>query len=302
MRATPAPDLQGHRGARALRPENTLPAFACALEAGITTLELDCAITADGVVVVSHDSVLNPDITRGPEGLWISGPPVRINTLSYDALRVYDVGRIRPGTPYAARFPAQTAIDGTRIPRLMDVFALARDMREDDVRFNIETKVTPLAPTLTCDPASFVDAIATVAAIAGVTDRVTIQSFDWRSIARVKTHHPRLQASCLTSESGGLDNVLRAASASPWTDPLHVAAFDGSLPRMVAAAGARIWSPEWTAVDRESIDEAHALGLEVVVWTVDGPDDIRRFIGWGVDGIISDDPVVLLRTARQSSV
>ena len=69
---------------------------------------------------------------------------------------------------------------------------------------------------------------------------------------------------------------------------------------MVAAAGARIWSPEWTAVDRESIDEAHALGLEVVVWTVNKPDDIRRLAGWGVDGIISDDPVVLLRTARQA--
>ena len=91
-------DLQGHRGARGLRPENTLAGFAFALELGVSTLELDCAVTRDGIVVVSHDPVLNPDYTRDEQGRFLdaAGPPIA--TLSYAELQRYDVGRLRPGT------------------------------------------------------------------------------------------------------------------------------------------------------------------------------------------------------------
>ncbi len=100
-------DLQGHRGARGLAPENTLAAFRKALEIGVTTLELDLGMTRDGVLVVSHDPVLNPDIVRGPDGQWLSAPGPPINTLTLAELKRYDVGRINPRSRYAAQLPEQ---------------------------------------------------------------------------------------------------------------------------------------------------------------------------------------------------
>ena len=122
----PPLDIQAHRGARGLLPENTLPAFVRALSIGVSTLELDCAITRDGVVVVSHDATLNPEITRGPDGKWITRSDLAINQFTFDELQRFDVGRINPACEYAQRFPRQQGIDGTRMPQLEDVFALAR--------------------------------------------------------------------------------------------------------------------------------------------------------------------------------
>ena len=136
-------DLQGHRGARGLAPENTLEGFALALSIGVTTLELDLGMTKDGVVVVSHDSSLNPDHTRGADGefLKVSGPAIQSLTLA--ELKRYDVGRLRPGSRYAANFPAQRQIDGARIPTLAEVFDLVHRGGAGHVRFNVETKLTP---------------------------------------------------------------------------------------------------------------------------------------------------------------
>src|ERR1043165_5885432 len=111
-------DLQGHRGTRGLAPENTLPAFAKALSLGVTTLEMDAAITKDDVVVISHNPALEPDITRGPDGAWLAGRGPPIQDLNYEELGRYDIGRIKPGTKYAADFPEQVPVDGTRFPRL----------------------------------------------------------------------------------------------------------------------------------------------------------------------------------------
>src|SRR5262249_44955967 len=119
-------DLQGHRGARGLAPENTLPAFTMALSIGVTTLELDLAMTTDGILVVSHDCHLNPDHTRAPDGKFLDaeGPAIRLLTLA--ELQRYDVGRLKPATAYATAFPEQRGMDGVRIPTLMEVFNLAR--------------------------------------------------------------------------------------------------------------------------------------------------------------------------------
>ena len=139
-------DLQGHRGARGLAPENTLPAFAAALSLGVTTLELDTAITRDGVIVVSHDPFLNPDITRGADGEFLKerGPP--LHTLSLAELQRYDVGRINPESRYAQQQPGQKPVDGSRIPRLAEVFALTRRAGNYDVRFNICLLYTSPSP------------------------------------------------------------------------------------------------------------------------------------------------------------
>ncbi|MFN3462333.1 MAG: glycerophosphodiester phosphodiesterase family protein, partial [Oceanibaculum sp.] len=122
----PAFDLQGHRGARGLAPENTIPGFETALRIGVTTLELDLAMTKDGELVVSHDSYLNPEHTRGPDGEFLKAQGPAIRSLTFDELQRYDVGRIQPGTAYAARFPAQKGADGVRIPKLTDVFDLVK--------------------------------------------------------------------------------------------------------------------------------------------------------------------------------
>ena len=138
-----------------MAPENTLPGFAAALAVGVTTLELDTGITRDGVVVIHHDRRLNPDITRGPDGARIEAPGPLLRELAYAELARYDVGRIRPGTEYAARFPDQAGLDGVAIPRLSDLFALVRKAGNDTVRFNIETKISPASPEETVPPREF---------------------------------------------------------------------------------------------------------------------------------------------------
>ncbi|MFM7255662.1 MAG: glycerophosphodiester phosphodiesterase family protein, partial [Betaproteobacteria bacterium] len=117
-------DVQGHRGAPGLLPENTLPSFARALELGVDTLELDVVMTRDAEVVISHDPDLNPDITRGPDGSFLNARGPRIVDLSFAELQRYQVGRLRAGSRYAARYPEQQAIEDLRIPRLADLFEM----------------------------------------------------------------------------------------------------------------------------------------------------------------------------------
>ena len=137
-------DLQGHRGARGLAPENTLPSFQVALDLGVDTIECDMAITRDGVVVIHHDLQLNPDTTRGPDGKWLDKPGPLIRELSFEELQQYDVGRIRPGSEYARTFAQQKPVDGARIPRLSDLFDLVKRSGNTRVNFDCETKVSPL--------------------------------------------------------------------------------------------------------------------------------------------------------------
>ncbi|HUP94390.1 MAG TPA: glycerophosphodiester phosphodiesterase [Burkholderiales bacterium] len=288
-------DIQGHRGARGLMPENTLPAFTRALELGVTTLELDCGITRDGVVVVSHDPALNPDLTRDEAGRWLEAAGPAIAALSYDELQRYDVGRLKPGSEYARRFPRQQAVDGTRIPRLADAFALTRGLRNDAVRFNIETKISPLRPEETAAPDVFVRALLQVIRDTNMERRVTIQSFDWRTLQIVQKNAPEIPTVYLSAERVSPNNIQGEAASSPWTAGLHLSQFDGSVPRMVNAAGGRTWSPYHGDLSADALREAHALGLTVVAWTVNNETDMRRLVAWGVDGLISDYPDLLRR-------
>ncbi|MBI2509622.1 MAG: glycerophosphodiester phosphodiesterase [Betaproteobacteria bacterium] len=295
-------DLQGHRGARGLRPENTLPAFARALSLGVTTLELDCAITKDGVVVVSHDSTLNPDITRAAGGRWLTGGEPPIRQFTYEELRRLDVGRINPESAYSKRFPEQQPADGARMPRLADVFALARKAGNDAVRFNIETKISPLHSERTVPPDSFAQALIRLIIKENIGSRVTIQSFDWRTLAIVQKEAPEIPTVYLTVEKGFMDSIQRDKPSSPWTAGFHVSRHGGSIPRMVKAAGGAVQSPYYAETAREQVKEAQALGLKVVVWTVNEPADLRRLIEWRVDGIISDYPDRLRQVAGEMGV
>lgn len=296
---TQALDLQGHRGARSLLPENTLPAFAQALTIGVTTLELDTAITRDGVIVVSHDATLNPDITRGSDGQWLTRSDIAVHSLTFAQLQQYDVGRIRPRTAYALRFSAQQPVDGTRMPRLADVFALAHRAGNNSVRFNIETKISPEQPQHTLPPAEFARALIALVRTEKLESRVTIQSFDWRTLQVVRQEAPQIATVYLTAQQSWLDNIRARDTASPWTAGFHVSRYAGSVPRMIRAAGGAVWSPYFGDVTRETVREAQQAGLKVVVWTVNEPRDITRMIDFGVDGIISDDPDRLRRIAAE---
>ena len=264
--AAQAFDLQGHRGARGLAPENTLPAFAAALSIGVTTLELDVGVTRDGIVAVHHDRALNPDIARGPDGRWLEQRGPAIHSLSYAELARFDLGRLKPGSDYAGPFAAQRPVDGARAPKLAEVFALARKAGNQTVRFNIETKLSPQAPEETLPPADFARAVVAEIRKAGVAARSSIQSFDWRTLAVVQAEAPDIATVYLSGQK--------------FPD----------APKKVGQSGGRIWSPNFNALDAAAFREARALGLQVIVWTVNEPAQIAAMLELGVDGIISDRP------------
>jgi glycerophosphoryl diester phosphodiesterase len=284
-------DLQGHRGARALWPENTLTGFARALEIGVTTLELDCGVTADGVVVVSHDRLLNPDHTRDADGKFLEAAGPSLRTLTYAQLQQYDVGRLRPGSGYAAAFPEQQAVDGERIPRLADVFAMVQKSGNRKVRFNVETKIDPTQPGQTATPEEFAIALIEVIRDAGMTARTTIQSFDWRTLVLVRKLAPEIAVVALTDQQPDEDTMeVGKPGASIWLGGFDVDDHGGSVPRMVQALGARVWSPHAMDLSPALVAEAHALGLAVIPWTVNDPKDMERAIALGIDGLITDYP------------
>ena len=287
-------DLQGHRGARGLMPENTLPAFARAMEIGVTTLELDTSITKDGVVVITHDSRLNTDITRLADGKWLETPVDRgvpIFSLTVEELQQFDVGRIKPGSKYAERHPEQQAVDGTRIPTLADLFALVRKSGNQRVRFNIETKISPFERDLTPSPEAFVDALLGVITGEKMASRVSIESFDWRTLKIIQQRAPAIPTVYLSAQQKFLDTInAEGREGSAWTAGLNVREFGGSVARMVKASGGANWSPHFADVDRAKIQDAQRIGLKVVVWTVNQMKDVERMLDWKVDGIISDYP------------
>jgi glycerophosphoryl diester phosphodiesterase len=294
-------DIEAHRGGRALFPENTLQSFAGALTMGVDTLELDIGVTQDGAIVVSHERGLNPDLARGPDGVYVAPPGIPFVRLPLAEIRKYDVGRIRPGSAYAAQFPDQRAVPGTPIPTLKEVLALVRKSGNDHVRLNIETKIDPGHPDESPDPQRFVDLLLDLLRAEKFSDRVTVQSFDWRTLLLVQKLAPAIPTVYLTLQKGSGTTVF-LDKPSPWTAGFDPADHGGSVPRAIKAAGGAIWSPYFRDVDAALVSESHGLGLKVVVWTVNKPDDIARMIDLGVDGIISDRPDLLRQLAGEKGI
>ena len=295
-------DLQGHRGARGLLPENTLPAFERAMALGVTTLELDVVSTQDGVLVISHDPALNPDLTRDNRGQFLQSPGPDIISLSWAQLQTYDVGQIKPGSRYAGNFPEQKSIDGTRIPRLQDLFDRVKVMGNNQVQFAIETKLTPTRPEQTPDPESFVRQLLKVINDNGMQARVQIQSFDWRTLQAVQRLAPGLPTVYLTAQLPNLDNIMaRSGSDSPWTAGFQFKAHS-TIPRMIQAAGGSHWSSFWRELDAAKVKEAQALGLKVLAWTVNERKAMNELLDMGVDGLITDRPDVAQEVLRARGI
>ena len=284
-------DLQAHRGGRGLAPENTLTSFSNALDIGVNTLELDVGITKDGVMVISHERSLYADITRDAQGVFLSARGPTIASLTLAELQRYDVGRQNPASKYAQSFPQQKGTDGERVPTLASLFALAAKRGASDIRFNIETKISPGAASETLAPEPFVRALIAEIRKAGLTSRATIQSFDWRTLLIAQREAPEIVTVHLTSQQGAGDMVqLGKPGASLWLGGYDVDDYAGSVPKLVKAAGGTVWSPNYKDVTEALVREAQTLGLKIVPWTVNEGADLARLLDWKVDGLITDYP------------
>ena len=288
-------DLQGHRGARGLAPENTLIGFHRALAEGVSTLELDIGVTRDGVAVIHHDNALNPNLTREQNGTWIA-TPIPIHSLSLRELRRFDVGRMRSASEYAARYPQQQAHDGQTVPTLDDLFRMVGSRGEGAVRFNIETKISPLAPGSTANPKQMVDAIQRAIRRHAMHGRVSLQSFDWRTLALAQKLRPALPTVYLSVRQPWLDNI-----DPRWNNGMRLADH-GSIARMVKAAGGVAWSPFHADLGAAEVAEAQALGLKVIPWTVNLPAEMERMLDLKVDGLITDRPDLARRLLEERRI
>ncbi len=227
-------------------------------------------MTRDGVVVLSHDPCLSPDLTRTANGTWLRRTGLALRDLDYADLLAFDIGRLKPGSLTAKRFPRQRASDGATIPTLREVLRL-----HVRARWTIEVKTYWNRPHLTWPPERIVEAVAADVDDAGAAKRVIVQSFDWRGPRHLRRMRPELSYAWLT-----------ARKTRAWRGG------QGRLPATVAEQGGGTWSPHYRELTPRLLEQAHALGLRVVPWTVNAPNDIVRLARWGVDGLITDDPLV----------
>ncbi|MGW4330098.1 glycerophosphodiester phosphodiesterase family protein [Nocardia sp. NPDC004573] len=304
-------DLEAHRGGLGLVAENTLPAFANALELGVSTLELDVQITADGYAVVTHDRDPSPAkcvdtapaVPGDPKFPYVPGKTF-IRDLTLAQVRTIDCGSV-PSTDQ----PGQRSAPGARMPLLSEVFDLVRAYHADQVMLNIETKVEAPAPEQTAPREQFVDVVVAEIRRAGIAPQVTIQSFDFATLRLLREAAPDLPVVALTDGPP----KLRAGEtgASPWLGGMDIDDFPGSLQEKYVAAAAAIGAaavspvhgtPQNAAVTdpdyqpfttKELVRAAHRHGMRVVPWTVDDRPTMTALLDIGVDGLITNRPDVL---------
>lgn len=260
---TPRILVHGHRGARARRPENTIPAFKYAIEQGVDVLELDVAVTKDGIAVVSHDPLINATICSGPK----TGIP--IHTLSLAELHEYDCGAKRN-----PNFATQVPVPGTHIPTLDEVFDLSRGTK---VWFNVETKIFADHPEYTPGPEEFTQMILDLMRKHGIEKRVILQSFDPRTLRVMKKLDPSIPRAALFETDRDWPEVAREFEAT-------------------------LYSPDYHLVTKERVAQAHASGLQVVPWTVDKQEDWQKMVDAKIDAIITDDPASLIAWLKEKGL
>lgn len=267
-------DIQGHRGARGDRPENSLSAFRYATEIGVPTLEMDVVVSADSQIVVSHEPWMSRDLCLLPDGRRIAEDSARaivLFTLPYEQIARYDCGSL----PNEG-FPDQIREPGPK-PLLSDVIdaaeELAAKMDRPAVRYNIETKSNPSSDGLYHpDPETFVTLLVDVLTRTGILDRTTVQSFDVRTLQVLHARGIAVTTSFLIDGSKPLAAHLHALGFTP-----------------------DILSPHRAIVSPALVDSAHSLGMKVVPWTINVPAEMRRQIAYGIDGLITDFPAVAMQ-------
>lgn len=266
-------DLQAHRGGRGLMPENTIPAMLDALQRGVRTLELDCVISQDGQVVVSHDVYMSADFMRKPDGIDISKSEEKqllLYKMPYDSIRRFDAG-----TKPHAKFPEQKKIKTYRplLSALMDsveLYAKAHHLKP--VFYNLEIKSTPQEDDVAHPrPDVFVKLVMDVLKEKKITSRVTIQSFDVRPLQVLHKVYPKQTLSYLITNPDNFEAVMQKLGFTP-----------------------QIISPYYVNLTADFVNQAHQSKMQVIPWTVNDEDAMKKMAEIKVDGIISDYPDKLI--------
>lgn len=283
--------VHAHRGGRAARPENTIPAFQYAIENKVDALELDLAVTKDNVLVVSHSPYLtqphydDPRINAALAGeRHCNGPELPagtvIHSLTLAQLKQYDCG-----ANTLAAFPKQVAVPHTTIPTFDEVLALAPEGSFD---FNVETKIFANHPEITPSPEAFVQMIDDAIRKNHLESRIILQSFDFRTLRAMKKIDPQIRLSALFGQAK-YDKLMGI------TDP------DKSFTHIAEVAGlgkGDFLSPDESLVTPEQVAASHAAGLKVVPYTVNDAAGWGKMADARVDAIITDDPAGLLEWLR----
>lgn len=287
-------DLYGHRGAAGLAPENTIPAYRTAFSLGVDFIDMDVGVTKDGVVVVSHDSALNPAFTRDAKGQYIKNKDILIKDLTIEQVQQYDVGKLNKKTPYGKNFPAQLAVNDTHMPTLDAVIDYAKSVAGNKIHYQIELKTDPDHPNWTVTPEVMAEKVVAVIKQNGIEDQVEVESFDWRNLVAVQQLDPKIKTSYLTDVKwyNGLKQRY-PASAAKWYANAEVSKDPTTIPKAIKQMGGKVWCSNYEDMTPELVKLSHDLGLRVVVWTVDTPAAAESMIDAGVDGIISNRPDIV---------
>lgn len=267
--AIPVPDIQGHRGARGLLPENTVPSFLKALELGVTTLELDLVVSKDSILVVSHEPWFNPSISSHPDGrpvLSVEGRQLNTFSMTYAEIRAFDVG-IR-GNP---NFPEQQPIPIPK-PTLEEVVLQAEEYLATNnlppVWYNIETKSEPDQYGIYIpQPATFAQLLYDEIQRLGIANRTVVQSFDVETLIELRKINPEIMQALLVSNQDSLQENLERLGFIP-----------------------EIYSPYYQLVDDALIETVHQKGMRIIPWTINDSTEMQRQLDLGVDGVITDYP------------
>lgn len=305
-------DLEAHRGGRDVRPENTLYSYAYAIELGATSIECDMQLTKDGQIVMSHNPILNSDITRDENGNYIENNKYDIRLMTVDELKKFDVGVMDPncGEYYDLHGKTQFTYDA-KIPTLEELMQLIQSYGDKNIVLNIETKSYPDPASAgyknNADPKKFVEVFNNIVKKYDMEDRVVLQSFDWQTLIEMKKLNPNISTSALWQEqpSWGRDSEsLRRyeKKKSPWLGGLDIKDYQGNPVKAAHAIGADIISPYYTEISKQDVDEAHSLGMKVVPRTVNNEKDMNMLLDMGVDGIISDKPWLLKQVLEKRNI
>lgn len=305
-------DLEAHRGGRDIRPENTLYSYAYAIELGATSIECDMQLTKDGQIVMSHNPILNSDITRDENGNYIENNKYDIRLMTVDELKKFDVGVMDPncGEYYDLHGKTQFTYDA-KIPTLEELMQLIQSYGDKNIVLNIETKSYPDPASAgyknNADPKKFVEVFNNIVKKYDMEDRVVLQSFDWQTLIEMKKLNPNISTSALWQEqpSWGRDSEsLRRyeKKKSSWLGGLDIKDYQGNPVKAAHAIGTDIISPYYTEISKQDVDEAHSLGMKVVPWTVNNEKDMNMLLDMGVDGIISDKPWLLKQVLEKRNI
>lgn len=265
----PTFDVQGHRGARGLRPENTIPAFILALDSGVTTVELDLAVTKDGKLVVSHEPWMSADICLNPAGEEITSKEEKgynIYQMTYAEVQQFDCG-----SRGNKRFPEQEKMSTTK-PLLSDVIVAIEDHIKSytryEVDYNIEIKSDEEGDNkFHPDPATFSDMVYELVDQYLPLERVVIQSFDFRVLRYWHEKYPDIRLAALVENTKSVENNLEALGFEP-----------------------AIYSPYYRLLSKSKVDALHKRKIKVIPWTVNEISEMLALKGMGVDGFITDYP------------